>query len=187
MKLSKNMKNPENKFLGKDVIYTPEKGHPREFSRYKQTGDAVQDIQTFLQLQQRYRIGRIVEVYKSVAQGTNEPIYTAVLEIDTQKGKNLYKHGLLPKFVSPSIYQTKGEGWNDIQDFEALHLALVNSPSYNYRKARVTASCQNTPKICIKRLAQASTTNNTPVKKKKRSKLEEINRVLEFTGINDRR
>lgn len=185
MKLSDTIINPHVKFINKDVIYTPEKTHPPEFRKYKQTGNAAIDIAKFLELQQKHRIGKIISVSEGLAQFTNERIYTALIEIDTQKGINLYRHGLLPKYVSPSIYITRGNGWNDIQDFEALHLALVNSPSYNYRKARVTASCQNTPEICIQRLAQAHQqliqANWATPKKRKRTQLEVLKAVIEHT------
>ena len=181
MRLVKNGNNLAKKFLNKDVILTPEKNHPPEFTKYRQTGNPQIDIPNFLKMQQKYRIGKIVEVNKSLAQGTNEPVYSALVELDTQKGNNLYKHGLLPKYVSASIYKTKGEGFDDIQDFEALHLALVSSPAYGFYKAKVRGSCENTQVICSEKLAQAGLLLQGSAPRQKRTKLEELRAVIEFT------
>lgn len=183
MRLVKNGNNLEKKFLNKDVILTPDKNHPPEFTKYRQTGKPQIDIPNFLNLQKKYRVGKIVEVNQSLVQGSNELVYTALIELDTDKGRNLFRHGLLPKYVSASIYKTKGEGFDDIQDFETLHLALVSSPAYGFYKARVRGSCENTQEICSERLAQAGllVQGSTPRQKRRKTKLEELRAVIEFT------
>ena len=175
--------NNLQKFVGKELILTPNKDHPPEFRKYKQTGIPHVDIPNFLKLQNRYRIGKIIEVNQSLVQGNDEPVYSALIELDTTRGINLYRHRLLPKYVSVSLYQTKGDGWADIQDFEALHLALVNDPAYGVTKARVRGSCEDSLEICRGRLAQAHLiqANWETRKKHKRTKLEELKAVIEHT------
>lgn len=181
----KNLEKNIQKFIGKPLILTPEFDHPLEFFRYKQTGTPAIDIPQYLKLQEKHRIGRIVSVNPLLQQATanNELSYSAVVELDTQKGINLYKHSLLPKYVSASIYRTAGKSSSDVQDFEALHLALVKQPAYGIHKAKVINSCENDRLVCLNYLAQGSNTSNKQ-EGIKELKIKELKRVLNFPFTN---
>jgi hypothetical protein len=170
-----------NKFVGKPVILTPEKDHPLEFRSYIQTGNPDIDIPELMKPQDKYRIGKIISVdpMDNVQQGSSngQPIYSAIIEIDTVRGKSLYRDNRLPKFVSPSIYIVGGS-YDNIKDYSPLHLAMVRSPAYGTDKANVKKSCEDIETNCVSKLAQASLLD-----KVNRDKML-LERLFSFSGID---
>ena len=146
------------KFIGKPLILTQYKNHPHEFKHYKQTGNIEYDKQKFLELQKPHEIGTIVNVLgnRNLAQGDNNNEYTAIIEVTDPNAIKSFKEQRVPLFVSPSILRTSGE-WTDIQDFEALHLAVVDDPAFGIEVANVRKSCEADQNTCMSMLAQAGT------------------------------
>lgn len=175
-----------SKFIGADVILTPDKNHPREFSVVEQTGDHNIDVPKFRELQQKYRIGKIASVQQSSLRqaANNEIVYNAIIELDTQKGRNLYKNNLLPRYVSPSIYRTAGISKSDIKDFEVLHLALVSSPAYGVHRANIKGSCESSSieeeSTCMNRLAQADEHHNNEFKRSEKYTEDTLRKIIEL-------
>ena len=160
-----------DKFIGKDVILTPDRHHPLEFNTYTLTNNAELDINNLIALQQKHRIGKIVKVNSN-----DNEMYSAIVEIDTARGSDLYKRNLLPRYVSPSIYSMSNID-SDVRDYYPLHLALVSSPAYG-DKASIIGTCHDTEHNCTAKLAQAS--SNRAIKEVS------LNELLQFTSSNPR-
>jgi hypothetical protein len=143
------------KFIGRPLVLTPYKNHPHEFKHYKQTGDITKDKEEFLKLQERWKIGTIIDITGSgkLQQGTVTNEYTAVVEVDNENAIRAFKEGKVPKYVSPSILRTNGT-WEDIKDFEALHLAIVDNPAFGVEVANIRRPCEGAKSECLNMLAQ---------------------------------
>ena len=151
---------PKNihKFVGRPVILTPDFNHPHEFEHYKETKDYKTDIPELLKLQEKYSIGKIVDIstHSNIQQGGNTN-YSALLEITDPKAISAFRAGKIPQYVSPSIYRiNESDPVHSITDYEPLHIAIVDNPAYGFHKANIRQTCQGNKNECQRMLAQAS-------------------------------
>jgi hypothetical protein len=136
-------------FIGKPLVLTENFDHP------------VVDDMSYghaLQYQDIYRIGTIIDIIKMDKQ-TVSPYgnsYYAIIEITNDAARQALNSDTLPLYVSPAIAQmTLDDNPEQLDQWLALHLAVVDDPAYTVKKAMITGRCSGDQNTCLVRLRQA--------------------------------
>jgi hypothetical protein len=155
------------KFVGRPFILTKEHYHPIEFEQvpidYQDTNNTVGRL---LQAQEKYRIGTIRKVERSLnpSQAAYGTTWNAYVEITDKAAVEAARKGFIPRYVSASVFRLNpNESPQETTDYEPLHLASVDHPAYGIHKAGVRGSCNGDLIRCSAQLAQASSLINSDV------------------------
>ena len=131
-----------HKFIGKPLILTDYLAHPREFYEVYEGPDHEENIRSYLELQKKYEIGKIIDVRNS-EDSRNE--YEALVEVTNPRAIRLFKTGKLPQYVSPSIYRLNpNDHTSAITDYEPINLTIVDSPAYGFQVVNIRSICEGT-------------------------------------------
>ena len=148
------------KFVGRPFLLTKEHYHPLEFEHVPiDYNDVPATVSRLLAAQEQYRIGTIRKVERSLnpSQAAYGATWNAYVELTDPAVVNAAKRGMLPRFVSASVFRLNpNECPQETTDYEPLHLASVDNPAYGIHKAGVRGSCDGDLISCSLKLAQAS-------------------------------
>ena len=152
------MKKYASSFIGRPFIYHPSGNHPDYFKEgAKHDSDQSAFISDILDIQDRYRIGDIIDVtYEPIKEQPDKKAWFSTIKITNKDVLSQIKSGAVSMYVSPQVYDLKGSAPNEkTTEFIPLHLAIVNEPAYG-DKARIKAQCNGSGVTCINALKSAA-------------------------------
>lgn len=163
-KINKNFWNIPNEsiekyatgFIGKPLISHPSGDHP-DYIKEGAVDDT--DINEVLQIQQKFKIGEIIDVKRESIRGAaaaGEDAWFAYIRMTNPEATQAIKSGSMSFYVSPQVYDTADVVTDTTKDFVPLHLAVVNEPAYG-NTAKIKAFCNGSGAKCTKALRSAAT------------------------------
>lgn len=136
--IPKNIKS----FVGMPIVLTNDYSHPKLVDG--------QQLQPNLDYQERFAIGKIVDVVEK------EGKWDAIQEITDPLAKEAISNNEIPFYVSPRIFITQlGDSMGQIRNWIGVHNAVVDDPAYGKGKATIDAVCAGSGTACIPALLSA--------------------------------
>src|SRR5207344_2409796 len=152
------MKKYASSFIGRPFIYHPSGSHPDYLKEgAKHSEDQSTFIADILDIQDRYKIGDIIDVtYEPIKETPDKKAWFSTIKITNKEILSNILSGSVSRYVSPQVYDVNGSGPNEqTTEFIPLDLAIVNEPAYG-NKARIKAQCNGTGPSCLTALKSAA-------------------------------
>jgi len=141
-----------NTFIGKPLVLTEKFDHP---------GADMETLNHWLQYQEAFRVGTIIDVIPKKNATTGTTAYHAVIEVTDKDLQESLRNNSVPIYVSPAIAQPASSigaktAEDVISEWTGIHLAIVDEPAYGVKKAVISETCGGDKQGCLLQLMKAN-------------------------------